>query len=246
MRENIEEGSIHLIIADPPFGINFSSKRDNYNRDGDLVIDDYIEVPSETYREFSVEWIKEAYRVLRNDGSMYVFSGWNHLEDVLYALRISGFILYNSIVWKYQFGVYTKRKFVTSHYHILFAVKNENKYYFNKVEHYPEDVWKFKDDVIRDDFEEDDPALGDVWVINRPYHKGEKKVPNKLPPRLIRKILLFSSKDGDIILDPFSGGGSVSIEIIKLNKETGTTRKCIAIEKSKTMYDFIMEQIKKV
>ncbi|MCS7180566.1 MAG: site-specific DNA-methyltransferase, partial [bacterium] len=40
--------------------------------------------------------------------------------------------------WKYQFGVYTDKKFVTSHYHILFVAKHPKKYKFNKIEHYPE------------------------------------------------------------------------------------------------------------
>lgn len=240
------EETFHLIMADPPFSINFTSKRSNYNRDGDLVVDGYIEIPSEKYRKFSVEWIRDAYRVLREDGSMYVFSGWNHLEDVLYALRVNKFTICSSIVWKYQFGVFTKRRFVTSHYHILFVVKNEKKYYFNKVEHYPEDVWKFKSDVIRDDFAEEDSALGDVWNINRPYHKGEIKVPNKLPPRLIQKMLLFSSKNEDIILDPFSGGGSIPIEIIKMNQESNGQRKYVAMEKSKPMYEYIINRINEI
>jgi len=71
---------------------------------------------------------------------MFVFSGWTNLKDILNALDEVGFITINHIIWKYQFGVLTKRKFVTSHYHILFVAKDEEKYKFNKIEHYPEDV----------------------------------------------------------------------------------------------------------
>jgi site-specific DNA-methyltransferase (adenine-specific) len=143
---------------------------------------------------------------------------------------------------------------VTSHYHILFVAKHKTKYYFNKVLRYPEDVWKIKhkdEDLIDfktvcDDWdEEEDGDPLDFWVIKRPYNRGEIKVPNKLPPKLMRKILLFSSKPGDTILDTFGGGGSSIVGVIRLNKEDNGNRKAIIIEKSKPMYEFILSQIKK-
>lgn len=221
LNHQIPENIIDLIIADPPFGIGFKSKRSNYNRNGDLVVEGYIEIPSDKYREFSVEWIKEVYRILKTEGTMYVFSGWNHLEDILYALRINKFYTISHLIYKFQFGVYTQKRYVSSHYHILFVAKNKTKYFFHKAEHYPEDV----------------------WIIKRPYAKGIIKVPNKLPPELIRKILYFSSKDGDIIVDPFCGSGSIPIEILKLNQETNEKRFFIGIEKAKPMYDFIIQRI---
>lgn len=245
--------SIDLIVADPPFGLSFKSKRGNYNRDGDLVVDGYIDVPIAEYRGFSVEWIGAAHRVLRKTGSMYIFSGYNQLEDVLYALRQAKFVLQNHIIWKYQFGVFTKRKYVTSHYHILFVTKHRTKYFFNKVLHYPEDVWKIKRhdedtvelDTVSDDWNEDDGEPRSVWIIKRPYRTGEIKVPNKLPPKLIRKILLFSSAPDAVILDPFCGGGSVPVEILRMNAELGSARRYVIIEKAEPMYDFLRGEIAK-
>lgn len=221
MQNNIPDESINLIIADPPFSIDFKAKRSNYNRNGDLVIDDYIEIPPEEYRDFSKKWIREAYRVLRKDGSMYVFSGYNRLEDVLYALRIAKFITQNHLIYKFQFGIYTTRKYVTSHFHLLFVSKTD-KYYFNKIDKYPEDVWIFK----------------------RPYLKGKIKVPNKLPPALIKKILLYSSKADDMILDCFCGSGTVPMEIIKMNRTTNEIRHYIACEKSPKIYEYASNRIK--
>ncbi len=149
----------------------------------------YNEIPQEEYYEFTKSWMKESYRILKDTGSMYVFSGWTNLKDILNALDEVGFITINHIIWKYQFGVFTRRRFVTSHYHILFVVKDERKYKFNKVEHYPEDV----------------------WVINREYWTGKIKTPTKLPLELVKKILLFSSDKGDIVLDPFMGSGTVAV-----------------------------------
>jgi len=185
----VPEGSIDLIVTDPPFAIDFRAQRLNYNRKGSNVIDGYQEIPEEEYGEFTHTWMVEAARVLAPAGSMYIFSGWNRLRDILEGIDSSGLTTINHLIWKYQFGVFTKKKYVTSHYHILFVAKDPKRYTFNKIDHYPEDV----------------------WVINREYWKGRKKTPTKLPPELVRKILMYSSNPGDLVLDPFLGSGTVAV-----------------------------------
>jgi site-specific DNA-methyltransferase (adenine-specific) len=59
----------------------------------------------------------------------------------------------------------------------------------------------------------------DVWVIKREYWNGDRKTPTKLPAELIRKILLYSSKDGDVVLDPFLGSGQVAVVSKMLNRQ---------------------------
>jgi len=189
LMKKLPPDAIDLIVTDPPFAIDFKAKRNNYNRTQERVLEGYNEIPKEKYYEFSVEWMKEAYRILKKTGSMYVFSGWTNLKDILNALDDVGFITINHLIWKYQFGVFTRRKYVTSHYHILFVVKDEKSYKFNKIEHYPEDV----------------------WIINREYWTGKTKTPTKLPVELVKKILLFSSNEGDIVFDPFIGSGTVAV-----------------------------------
>jgi len=185
----IPAGVVDLIVTDPPFAIDFKAQRENYNRTGSNVIEGYQEIPESDYLEFTHRWMTEAARILTPDGSMYVFSGWNRLHDILEGLTGAGFTTVNHLIWKYQFGVFTKKKYVTSHYHILFVVKNPAKYTFNKIDHYPEDV----------------------WVINREYWKGKKKTPTKLPMEIVKKILMYSSNPGDLVFDPFLGSGTVAI-----------------------------------
>ncbi len=182
-------GSVDLIVTDPPFAIDFKAQRLNYNRKSSNVLEGYREVSGEEYGEFTKRWIAEAERVLTPTGSMYVFSGWNRLRDILEGIDAAGLTTINHLIWKYQFGVFTKKKYVTSHYHILFVVKDPKRYTFNKIDHYPEDV----------------------WVINREYWKGRKKTPTKLPADLVKKILCYSSNKGDLVLDPFLGSGTVAV-----------------------------------
>jgi site-specific DNA-methyltransferase (adenine-specific) len=212
----ISDGVIDLIITDPPFAIDFKAQRENYNRTGSNVMEGYREVSELFYPEFTRRWMKEAARVLSPDGSMYVFSGWNRLRDILESLDEAGFTTINHIIWKYQFGVFTKKKYVTSHYHILYVVKNPARYTFNKIDHYPEDV----------------------WVINREYWKGKKKTPTKLPHEIIKKILMYSSNPGDLIFDPFLGSGTVAIEA----KKEG--RRFLGFEIVPEYFTFAKERIK--
>jgi site-specific DNA-methyltransferase (adenine-specific) len=185
----VPDGAVDLIVTDPPFAIDFKAQRLNYNRTGSNVLEGYQEIPEEEYGEFTRRWIEEAARVLSPTGSMYIFSGWNRLRDILEGIDTAGLTTVNHLIWKYQFGVFTKKKYVTSHYHILFVVKDPKRYTFNKIDHYPEDV----------------------WVINREYWKGRKKTPTKLPSELVKKILSYSSNPGDLVLDPFLGSGTVAV-----------------------------------
>ncbi len=183
--------SIDLVIADPPFGIDFDGKSGAYNRDESLVISGYYEV-SEAYEEFTQEWLHEVSRVLTQTGSAYVFSGWTNLEAVLRGARLANLHLLNHIIWHYSFGVYTRRKFVTSHYHALLLVKDQNDYMFNKIENYPQDV----------------------WILNRQYHQGRQKNGTKLPIELVQRCIDYSSKPGDVVLDPFMGNGTTAVVAI--------------------------------
>ena len=185
----VPDGSVDLIVTDPPFAIDFRAQRLNYNRSGKNVLEGYKDIPEAEYGKFTSRWITEAHRVLAPGGSMYIFSGWNRLRDILEGIDNTGLTTVNHLIWKYQFGVFTTKKFVTSHYHILFVVKDPKHYTFNKIDHYPEDV----------------------WIINREYWKGKKKTPTKLPSELVKKILSYSSNPGDLVLDPFLGSGTVAI-----------------------------------
>jgi site-specific DNA-methyltransferase (adenine-specific) len=179
--------SIDLVIADPPFGIEFDGKGSQYNRKTELVVDGYQEI-QEHYDNFTTAWISELPRIMKDTASAYIFSGWTNLKDVLLAVDAARLTVINHIIWKYQFGVFTQRKYVSSHYHVLFLAKNSSKYFFNKIEHYPLDIWD----------------------IPRAYRPGQKKNGTKLPENVIFRCIDFSSRPGDLVLDPFMGNGTTA------------------------------------
>ena len=201
----IPDDSIDLVITDPPFAIDYKAKKANYNRTGSRVMPGYVEIPSLAYRDFTRSWMAQVYRVLKPSGSMYVFSGWNNLKDILSALDETGFHTINHIIWKYQFGVVTKNRFVTSHYTCPYVCKDPSQRRFYPFSRH-----------AQGDRDEHGRSLHyadkeDVWIIPREYWHGSIKTPTKLPAELIRKMLSYSSMPGDIVLDPFLGSGQVAV-----------------------------------
>ena len=229
--KNISNNSVDLIITDPPFAIEFRAKRSNYNRIESRVIEGYNEISKENYHKFTVNWMNEANRILKDSGSMYIFSGWNNLKDVLNSIDEFGLIIVNHIIWKYQFGVVTKRKYVTSHYHCLYVCKNDKERKFFPYSRYSKEMTDGEGSLHYKDKE-------DVWVIKREYWNGDEKTPTKLPAELIRKILLYSSEEGDIVLDPFLGSVQTAV-ISKMLK-----RKYIGFEIVKEYYEFANKRLK--
>lgn len=204
--KSIKNACVDLIITDPPFAINFSNKKNNYNRTSDKVLEGYNDINHKIYYNFTYKWMIEAFRILKDSGSMYVFSGWNNLNDILTALDTVGFITVNHIIWKYQFGVVTKRKFVTAHYHCLYVCKNDKlRKFFPYVRFKQND--RSKDDNRSLHYRDKE----DVWDIKREYWINELKTPTKLPSALISKILEYSSTKYDVIVDPFLGSGQVAV-----------------------------------
>ena len=225
--------SIDLIITDPPFAINFKASKPNYNRTASRVIKGYNEIRPEDYYDFSYSWMSEAFRILKESGSMYVFSGWNNLKDILAALDDVGFVTINHIIWKYQFGVVTKTKFVTSHYHCLYVCKNPKKRKF-----YPFSRFK-KSSKTKEGRSLHYKDKEDVWEIKREYWTGDEKTPTKLPAELIEKIIQYSSKKNDIVFDPFLGSGQVAV----VSKSMG--RKYLGYEIVKKYYNFAKKRLDK-
>ncbi|RJS84450.1 site-specific DNA-methyltransferase [Methanophagales archaeon] len=218
LMKDIPDKSIDLVLTDPPFAIKFKGRRNNYHRRADRVLQGYNEIPQEKYKDFSLKWIKETYRILKETGSAYIFSGWNNLKDILIAIDDAGYHTLNHLIWKYQFGVFTKKKFVTSHYHILLVVKNLKKYKFNKIDHYPEDV----------------------IMVKRDYWHGKMKTETKLPVELVKKLILYSSDEGDIVFDPFMGSGTTA-EACRL-----TNRNYLGFEIVPEYVDFANDRISKI
>jgi len=233
LMQEIPDNCIDLVITDPPFAIEFKASRANYNRIANRVMEGYNEITAEQYPHFTTKWINEVYRILKDSGSMYVFSGWNNLKDILNALDEAGFITVNHLIWKYQFGVVTRRRFVSSHYHCLYVCKDDKKRKFFPFSRYlPEERGLASGESLHYRDKED------VWEIKREYWHGKIKTPTKLPSELVAKILQYSSREGDLIFDPFLGSGQIAVVAQSMG------RRYLGFEIVEEYYNFAKQRLK--
>ncbi len=196
LRQHVSDGSVDLIFTDPPYGIDGDGLDVHYHRDESNVVPGYIDVPLTQYAKFSQDWISECARVLRPGGSIYIVSGYTNLHHILNALHNTDLVEINHIIAKYSFGVSTKNKFVSSHYHVLFWSKPERgrqKRTFNS-------NWKYTD---QKDSYHDRLTVQDM---PRDYKPGQIKNKNQLSEDFIAKFIMYSSRRGDTVLDCFGGG----------------------------------------
>jgi len=233
-QQNIKDNSVDLIITDPPYGINGNNLHLHYSRDESLVVDGYVEVPQSKYEKFSLDWIKEAERILKPGGSIYIISGYTNLYFILHALRQTKLKEVNHIIWKYSFGVFTRKKYVSSHYHILYYEKPGGTRTFNVESRFGLQE-KFDTGGSKNYCDRED-----VWTINRQYKPRKIKNKNELPDDLLIKILQYSSNDGDLVCDFFLGGFSTARVAIGLN------RKIVGFEIAPSIFEQKISEIEKI
>jgi len=234
-KEHLKSNSIDLIITDPPYGINGAQLDKHYNRNEDTVIEGYVEVPNEEYPSFTNEWIKEAERILKPGGTIYIVSGYTQLRHILNALsERKSLEERNHIIWKYNFGVYTSKKYISSHYHLLYYTKSGGNPTFNTFAFYSDNEKNENGGSLNYQDRED------VWTINKEYKPGQIKNKNELPKTLLTKMILYSSNPNDMICDFFLGSFSTAKVAI------GLGRNACGFELNKNAFDYQNEQIKMI
>lgn len=228
--KNIPTESVDAFVTDPPFGCDFH-KTNSYSRKKNRVIQDYIEVPQEEYESFSLTWIEEAYRCIKQNGSIHVFSGFQNLEYILKALRVSGFHVKNHLIWFYNFGQNTRSSYIPSHYTIIYAVKDPKNYYFNQYARFN------KDELNQNGKKLHYKDRESVWYKTKERWDKFWTTKTRLPREIIEKILLYTTRKGDLVCDPFCGSGQIPFTANELK------RRFLAFEKSKDAYNLAKHRI---
>ncbi|HEY9187883.1 MAG TPA: DNA methyltransferase [Ignavibacteria bacterium] len=223
---NIPKGSVDLIFADPPFNIGIKYDLHNDN------------MPYDEYYKWSDRWISECYRILKNNGSIYIAIGDEFAAEINIILKKKGFYFRNWIIWYYTFGQNQRKKFNRSHTHILYFVKDKENFIFNDND--------IRIPSARQLIYNDKRAnpLGkvpdDVWQFSRVCGTFKERIgehPCQMPEDLLELVIKASSNEKDIILDPFGGTGTTAYVAKKLK------RNYITIEISKEYYTTILQRL---
>jgi site-specific DNA-methyltransferase (adenine-specific) len=235
--KTIDDNMVQCVICDPPFGIHEDTFDKHYARNATNIVKGYNTAPSdnELYQKWVEQWLHEIPRILKPDGTIYIVCAWNHVCDVELAIRSANLKIHNHIIWKYNFGVYTEKKFVSSHYHILRCSKN------NKVTPlFNSNAFFNETDKTSEGHSSRYTDMEDVWIIKKEYKPNEKKNVNKLPDALVRKMILYSTNSGDWVADFFLGNFTTAYNSLKEG------RKFIGCEINTEIYREHMENINNV
>ena len=209
------EGLFDMIFADPPY---FLSNGGITCHAGKMVKVDKGKWDksrgAELNHEFNTEWLRRAQRVLKPDGTIWVTGTQHVIFSVGYAMQQLGFKILNDIAWEKPNPPpnLSCRYFTHSTETVLWAAKGEkSKHCFNY-------------QVMRQIA--GGKQMKTVWRIASPRTEEKKfgKHPTQKPLALIERCLRASTREGDLVFDPFLGGGSTAVAAL------ATGRRCVGVE----------------
>ena len=206
--KNISTNAVDTIIADPPYNLGKDYGNNSYSREFDY------------YLSFSRNWLKEAHRVLKNTGTIYVFMGVRFISYLYTILEQEEHFLFNSwITWHYTQGLGKTKGFSPRHDDILMFTKSKNFNFYLDDVRIPQKYYRSVNNMRG-------ANPGDVWSFSHVHYcnANRQNHPTQKPEGLIERMVLASSKENDLILDPFSGSGTTLRVCQQLN------RNCIGIE----------------
>lgn len=233
MRE-LPAKSIDLIFADPPYNLQLGG---DLNRpDGshvDAVTDDWDKFDSlAAYDKFTREWLAEARRILKDDGSIWVIGSYHNIFKVGAAIQDLGFWILNDIIWRKANPMpnFKGTRFTNAHETLIWASTGEKaRYTFNY-----RSMKTLNDELqMRSDWEF--PICGGPERLKK---DGVKVHPTQKPEALLYRILLATTKKGDVVLDPFFGTGTTGAVAKRLGRRwIGIDREGVYVEAAQARID---------
>ena len=229
--KTLPKESVDVIFADPPYflsnnGISCSGGKQVSVNKGEW--DEGFSL--EEKHKFNRRWLKACKRVLKPNGTIWISGTFHNIYSVGMALEQEGYKIINNITWEKTNPPpnLACRCFTNSTETVLWAKKNGKKavHYFN----YPlmKEINGGK-------------QMKDVWVgsLTPKREKTEGKHPTQKPEYLLERIILASSKEGDLILDPFCGSSTTGVVAIR------NGRKYIGIDNCKEYIELSQRRLEK-
>jgi modification methylase len=234
----LPDKAVDLVFADPPYNLQLGGdllRPDNSKVDA--VDDDWDRFESfEAYDVFTRAWLAECRRVLKDDGALWVIGSYHNIFRVGSLLQDLGFWILNDIVWRKSNPMpnFKGTRFTNAHETLIWAAKARGgrRYTFNY------DAMKMANDELQ---------MRSDWTL--PLCTGEERLkdqagakahPTQKPEALLHRVILASTRPGDVILDPFFGTGTTGAAARRLG------RRFIGIEREADYAQLAEERISKV
>lgn len=234
MMEALPEASIDLIFADPPYNLQLGGdlhRPDNSRVDG--VEEEWDQFDSlAAYDRFTRKWLKAARRILKPNGSLWVIGSYHNIFRVGTAIQDLGFWLMNDVIWLKANPMPNFRgtRFTNAHETLIWAAQNpDGKPVFNY------EAMKGLNEELQ---------MRSDWFLplctgpeRLKDEEGRKAHPTQKPEALLYRIILSSSKAGDVVLDPFFGTGTTGAVAKRLG------RHYIGIEREQAYLSYARQRI---
>ena len=243
--KKIEDNSIDLVFADPPY--NMQLKNDLYRTNGtkvDGVSDEWDKFSSfKEYDDFCISWLKECRRILKDTGSIWVIGSYHNIFRIGYLMQNLGYWILNDITWHKTNPMpnFLGTRFTNATEILLWCSKGESykKYTFNY------EIMKRYNNGTQ---------MTSVWQIGLCIGNerikgldGKKVHSTQKPEELLKRVILSTTKKGDLVLDPFFGTGTTGAVAKKLGRNfIGIEREDKYIKVAENRINSITEYFKEI
>ena len=207
-------GSVDVIFADPPYNLQLTGELRRPNDSVvDAVDDDWDQFDSfAQYDAFTKAWLKEAKRLLTPDGALWTIGAYHNIFRVGTVLQDLGFWMLNDVVWNKTNPMpnFRGRRFANAHETLIWCARDKgSRHYFNY------DGMKSLNDGLQ---------MRSDWTLpictgrERLKIDGKKAHPTQKPEALLHRVILASTRPGDVVLDPFFGSGTTGAVAKRLRR----------------------------
>ncbi len=214
--KNLPKEYFDLIISDPPYNLYKNFHGESFSK-----------MKGEDYAEYTRSWLGKVAPLLREGGSIYVCCDWQS-SAIIGSVLEEFFTVQNRITWQREKGRGALRNWKNGLEDIWFATKGETyKFNLEKVKIRRRVLATYRENGVAKDWESGeggayrDTCPSNFWDdITVPFWSMPENTdhPTQKPEKLIAKLILASSDEGDMILDPFLGSGTTSVVAKKLGR----------------------------
>ena len=201
---------IDLILTDPPYGVSYVENKLNSNLKHKKILND--DLNSEEYKSFTKNWLSPIKENLAEFNSFYIFNSDKMYIPLVNGIKESGYKYSQQLIWIKSQAVLGRLNYHMQHELIAFGWYKKHKFY----------------------------KTNDKTILQCPKPLNNKDHPTIKPISLIRRLILNSTKVGDIIYDCFGGSGTTLLAAEQ------TKRRCIIVEHDKDYVDLIMKRYQKL
>ncbi|WP_075995787.1 site-specific DNA-methyltransferase [Salaquimonas pukyongi] len=233
--EKLPAQSVDVIFADPPYNLQLEGNLHRPDQSKVAAVDDDWDKFSDfaAYDAFSRAWLLAARRVLKPTGTIWVIGSYHNIFRVGTTLQDLGFWVLNDVIWRKTNPMpnFRGRRFTNAHETMIWASRDQKAkgYTFNY------EAMKMANDEVQ---------MRSDWLFpictgheRLKDENGDKVHPTQKPEALLHRVLMSSTKPGDVVLDPFFGSGTTGAVAKRLG------RHFVGIEREQTYIDAALARI---